>query len=161
MNLFPNFAAQRAPRFPQRVFQPASIVKRLYRPPELLGAIAPTTYVMTASGAFPMPASVWPMPDGVSYGQWPPIVASTVAQPVTAAPATPVQARRAAAAATTTTVTPSTTVTAADTSTASITDQISAWLTGQMISGVPNYWLAIAAAGAGLLMMRSGGKGRR
>jgi hypothetical protein len=40
------------------------------------------------------------------------------------------------------------------------TDEISAWLNGEMISGVPNYCLALGAAGIGLLMF-GGKRGRR
>jgi hypothetical protein len=140
MNLFPNFAAQRRPQFPQRVFQPRSIVEQRYRAPELLGAAAPAyagppnpTYWNPALGPSPgqpewlFHIEPWQMPGG------------------------PESYRRDV------TVTPSTTVTATAAEPAtSWTDQIPAWFTAEMISGVPNYWLAVAAAGALLLLAKKG-----
>jgi len=77
-------------------------------------------------------------------------------------PSTPVQSTPAVAstpndaAATQTIVAPSTAVSTTPVATATFIDEISTWLNGQMISGVPNYWLALAAAGGAFLLMRKG-----
>jgi hypothetical protein len=57
---------------------------------------------------------------------------------------------------------PSSVVTAAAPAAASpsFADQISVWLSGSMIAGIPNYWLAIGAGTIGLLLLRGGKKGR-
>lgn len=182
MRFFPNFAAQRAPRFPQRVFQPGSIVTQRYRAPELLGAAAePTNVIKTPAGSIMIWPSYapgrdkqpgvfhiepWQMPGG-GYHQFPMPpgydvhnimlrAVSSPTPPVAVTPATPVEITTPVP----TEVTPSTPVTTTPEVAPTFTDQLSTWLNGEMISGVPNYWLALAAAGAGVLLLRQPG-GRR
>lgn len=266
MNLFPNFAVQRAPQYSRRVFQPRSIVMQRYRAPELLGADSWTPQILSgqptytdvvgmignwlnssegiaakfttdASGATTMQAFKVAFPNltlrgapyvsplsggkylvipnmnegilinGVPLGSSAPVAAaapvsvapsSTVQTPMFAAqviplanmlpgsvqiqpsvwnpklendlvpavfhtepvevtPSTPVAAPADQSVA----VTPSTPTTATPAAASSVLDDVQTWLTAQMISGVPNYWLALGAGGALLLMMFGGGKRRR